>query len=123
MGSAFSAVMDLLSLVAEIGSEAPEGQIDSFRFLQIVLQAVIGAGIIKFAKEDRALIYSMPSVMFLWVDESGIYSGFRGVGLGFLVQLLIAVVLVRFFKLSPRTSIQTGPELEPERGSPANESS
>lgn len=115
--------MDLLSLVAEIGSEAPEGQIDSFRFLQIVLQAVIGAGIIKFAKEDRALIYSMPSVMFLWVDESGIYSGFRGVGLGFLVQLLIAVVLVRFFKLSPRTSIQTGPELEPERGSPANESS
>lgn len=115
--------MDLLTLFAEIGSEELEGQKHYFRVLQLVLQAVIGAGIIKFTKDGRVLSYSMLSLMVLWVRETGIYSGFRGVGLSFILQLLIAVALVQFFKSRPRPVVKTGPGMEVEDVSSTNENS
>lgn len=116
-------MMDLLTLIAEIGSEEPKGQKYYFRFMQMVLQALIGVGIIKFAKQDRALTYFMFSVMFLWVNETGIYSGFRGVALSFIAQLFIAVALVQFFKSRPRPVVENGPGVEAEGVSLANERS
>ena len=116
-------MMDLLTLIAEIGTEAPEGQKHYFRAIQFGVQILFMIGLGGLTKDGRVLAAHTYSLMVLWVHESGIYSGFRGVGLSFVVQTLLAVVFVQYFKSEPRTWDKTEPELEPERTSSTNENS
>ncbi len=116
-------MMYVLSLVAEIGSEVLMEQRNYFRVIQFGVQTLFMIGLGTLTKDGRVIATHACSFMVLWVHESGIYSGFRGVGLSFLVQTLLAVVFVQYFKSKPRSWDKPEPEMEPKSTSSGNDNS